>query len=91
MTAPSPAPPAAPTHTRIRTLLETIERCEREQKTFRIDELHQDKAVAHAEIGWLRAEGLALLQPIEGPTGPSLDAQLTPFGRGSLALVRGET
>ena len=80
----------SPSHARIRTLLETIERCEADRRQFRIDEIHGDEALAQAEIGWLRAEGLAVLQPVGGPTGPTFDAKLTAFGRGSLALVRGE-
>ena len=86
-----PAPPShTPNHGRIRTLLETIERCEAEHRQFRIDEIHENEPVAQAEIGWLRTEGLAVLQLVEGPTGPSFDARLTAFGRDSLALVRGE-
>lgn len=80
----------SPTHARIKTLLETIEGCENGQRQFRIDEIQADETIAQGEILWLRTEGLAILQPIEGPTGPSFDAQLTPFGRGSLALVRGQ-
>lgn len=80
----------SPTHTRILSLLETIERSEAEARRFRVDKIQPDEAATQAEIGWLRTEGLAVLDPVEGEAGLTFDAQLTPFGRGTLALVRGE-
>lgn len=80
----------SPTHTRIKSLLEIVETREAEQRPFRIDEIDADEARAQTELAWLRTEGLADVKAIDGPTGPTFDGRLTPFGRGTLALVRGE-
>lgn len=77
------------THARIRTLLEIVEDHEKDGTPIRSAVLHPDEAIGNAELDWLRDEALVRTAADEEQTETQAPA-LTAFGRGTLALMRGE-
>ena len=80
---------ASPSHSRIRHLLELVELHEQAGTAFPVTSVHDDADTAWAELKHLDRMALAKLSA-RSDDGGALRAELTPFGRGTLALVRGE-